>query len=494
MDSYRSWSDDIGPTSGAEAYGDARDDDDIAPEAPPSPVGQDERRMQVRAYNYWAGLLGERNFPAIADLAIDTLPDFAPHAVLLDFSKGIENPAISFLGDQLASECGAAKTIRRLSDVPGRSLLSRITDHYMQILANESPIGFEAEFVNLADRTVLYRGILLPFANDDGRIGHILGVINWKELADQQTTDALLLEIDQALQTLPAPVLRDVPRALSPRSADGTPGWADGPVVAPVALPNTPNTPNVFDMVGMPALAAGAIAWPKPAFGAERDLPVPTLSLAPAPANRSALNPADMALADWLASARESAEAANGAEDRSRLALYAAIGRAWDFALAAAAAPADLAALIGDAGLTVQERAPLIPVVKLVFGAGYDKTRLTEFATALAHAERLGLARGALTAYLAATPGGLKRVVQDERKARRGEHTPAPAATLRAGPKRGMAKLLRAMAPLGLDDLRAEGSEFTLLVARRSASGVVVLGEVGGDVPLFERAVRALLG
>ena len=31
-----------------------------------------------------------------------------------------------------------------LSDVPPRSLLSRITDHYLQIMANQAPIGFEA--------------------------------------------------------------------------------------------------------------------------------------------------------------------------------------------------------------------------------------------------------------------------------------------------------------------------------------------------------------
>jgi hypothetical protein len=31
--------------------------------------------------------------------------------------------------------------------VPSRSLLSRLTDHYLQIIANSAPIGFEAEFV-----------------------------------------------------------------------------------------------------------------------------------------------------------------------------------------------------------------------------------------------------------------------------------------------------------------------------------------------------------
>ena len=65
---------------------------------PPDAIGQDERRMQVRAYNHWASLLGERMFPNIEDLDPASLSDFGPHGVLLDFSFGIENPVVRFLG------------------------------------------------------------------------------------------------------------------------------------------------------------------------------------------------------------------------------------------------------------------------------------------------------------------------------------------------------------------------------------------------------------
>ncbi|MEO1047895.1 MAG: hypothetical protein AAFW59_06160, partial [Pseudomonadota bacterium] len=122
--------------------------DEGARNTPPASIGQDERRMQVRAYNHWASLLGDRTYPSIEDLEPEHLPDFGPYSVLLDFSSGIEDPMVQFLGTELAEECGAPGPIDRLSDVPPRSLLSRITDHYLQIMANEAPIGFEAEFVN----------------------------------------------------------------------------------------------------------------------------------------------------------------------------------------------------------------------------------------------------------------------------------------------------------------------------------------------------------
>src|SRR5690606_18880189 len=81
------------------------DDEDLGLDRPASPVGDDERRMQVRAYNHWASLIQDRNFPSIDDLDPDSLPDFGPCSVLLDFSYVTENPGIAYLGDRLAAEC-----------------------------------------------------------------------------------------------------------------------------------------------------------------------------------------------------------------------------------------------------------------------------------------------------------------------------------------------------------------------------------------------------
>ena len=467
--------------------------DDIAvPEAPAS-IGQDERRMQVRAYNHWAGLLADRNFPSIEDLDPAALPDFGPYSVMLDFTGGIDNPAVQFLGEALAAECGADASIRNLDDVPSRSLLSRITDHYMQIIANQAPIGFEAEFVNQRGLTILYRGILLPFSSDDDTIDFIYGVINWKEIADQKTTDELMLEIDQALD-----VRADSdgpPNGPIVRRGDEMTDWADGPTILG---DDGDEDGDVLDLASLSGLGDDAedgprVAWPEPDFGAgvQADpFPVAELELAAFAAEQT--GPTEMGLADWLASARELAQAARSSEDRTRGALYGAIGRAWDFALAASAEPEEFQELIADAGLTVQDRAPMTPVVKLVFGADYDKTRLTEYAAALSHAQRHGIARGSLADYLLAAPGGLKGVVQAERALRKAvEGRPVE---VREGPRETLARKLRKLPTLGLAELAGEGSEFALLVARRLPSGeIVLLGEVPDDVPLLERAARRLL-
>ncbi len=542
---------------------DAPEEESVEPanrrDLPPESIGRDERRMQVRAYNHWSSLLGERMFPNIEDLDPARLPDFGPCSVLLDFSLGIDDPLVRFVGEKLALECRADGQITRLSDVPPRSLLSRITDHFMQILANQAPIGFEAEFVNHRSVAILYRGILLPFSSDNETIDFIYGVINWKELADQLTADELLLEIDQALE-LEAELEVDESHPL--RAADPVTDWADSPAHeademgtktggADFAPASTGDYTAEFDKDFGDDFAkvaahdgAQADSAPLPDFdhygldaddeeydedeGEGEGAGYNFASLADyieAPVKK-AIDPAALAfepfdadysdaenrpvedegapamgedlpinadLHDWLASARELARNADTTEDRSRNSLYAAVSRAYDFSLAAEAAPDDYAELIAASGLTVQGRAPMTPVVKLVFGQDYDKTRLTEYAAVLSHAHRLKLDRGSLGGFLAETEGGLKAVVKAERRLRREEQgKPAePAAALRAQ----LAQQLRALAAITLADLDGAGPEFALALIRRDESGCAqLLAEIPEDIAQIDRAARKLFG
>ena len=325
------------------------EEDDAGIETP-SVIGQDERRMHVRAYNHWAGLLGERQFPSVEDLNPETDDDFGPNSVLLDFTSGIENPAIQFLGQALRDECDIDESITSVDDVPARSLLSRITDHYLQIIANQAPIGFEAEFVNQRNVTIMYRGILLPFSTDDETIDFIYGVINWKEVADDAIREQIVSEVSEAMRTA------------APKTEAG-PVWEDGPTSA-----------NLDEL----------------------ELTTDQVIMAELPEEASEQLSDDASLAEWLSAAQSSADNAAHQEKRSRAALYAAIGQAYDFFLMTEKQPKDYQTLLKNMGLSVQERAPMTPIVKLVFGTSYDKTRLTEYAAALRFAKRNDIAKGCL--------------------------------------------------------------------------------------------------
>jgi len=634
---------------------DGDDADDFGAIEPPPMIQSQERRMHVRAYNYWVSLLGNRALPSIEDLNPEDTQDFSANSVLLDFSMGLENPAILYLGSAVREECGITGPIERVADVPPRSLLTRLTDHYLQIIANAAPVGFEAEFVNQRGVSIQYRGILMPFSSDDETIDFIYGVINWKEAVSDSLREQLDAEMEAALaSSLPrsaAPIWAEGPSATSDFATEGraeeylddlielddldalvdeagaSPGEAsaladDGdfgfdeePTSHPAETDALADLPpldldgfasedvessamsepddaldeldalgSLDDLLAMPDAAtpvddaldlaaflmpdsgedatAGAAQAAEPVSddfdlddllaelapeaedkggepdpvaeeadedtvetaqngidditditdiddilaGMDFDSPAP-----PVPAQASALGAstqdaeehalddidltdisdlsdltdldallavtevtdeasgdaaedaphfssleleqeipehilretAEGDLADVLAAARSSAAEVRDCDARSRAALYRAIGHAHDFALSAQGAPADYAEMLEDAGIVVQERSPMTAVVKLVFGADYDKTRLAEYALALDHANETGMMRGELAELLAHYKGGLKGLVQDRRAARKGV-TESPASRSLRRLDRAVRKLNRA--------------------------------------------------
>lgn len=446
--------------------------DDEALMDPPQTFGSDERRMHVRAYNHWAKLLGNRVFPSIEDLDPENIEDFGPHSVLLDFTSGIENPAIPFIGKALREESNLPEAVAYLDEVPGRSLLSRITDHYMQILANQAPIGFEAEYVNDRGSTIMYRGILLPFSTDDDTIDFVYGVINWKELADRSLTEELILQIDEAVKQ-------------SPRKP-ALPVWEDDPAqnLAPGEI-GTDAMDEPLPLDGYAMFDDQTDGLIEVGFGGLDDVPIANAFPA------VEMPGGDAALADLLDFARAHVDAALANEDRSRQALYAAIGRAYDFALAARGRPDDYAALLADCGIAAQARAPMTPLVKLVFGTSYDKTRLAEYACVLSHAMRRDVPRGGLADLLLQQPGGLKAIVQLERKARRARDEDAE----KLCRKHEARQRLRAVPSLPVAEVDLGDAEFAVLVTRRDANGQLgVIGVLGESDPVADRILRKIAG
>jgi hypothetical protein len=187
-------------------------------------------------------------------------------------------------------------------------------------------------------------------------------------------------------------------------------------------------------------------------------------------------------LADWLSVARETADEVKSADHRSRAALYRALGRAYDFAIAAQRDPDDYAELLEESGVKAQARAPMTPIVKLVFGIDYDKTRLTEFASALSYAQRQQVELGGFEKLIEKQPGGLKALVAAERQARR----PEPRTDTRAEKAR---ERLRAADPVSLQSLPGD-EEFCLVLTRRGADGTHQPVAVISDPALLDRAIR----
>jgi len=438
MDSYREHPSDFEVTTSNDAAADVA-----------AAIGSDERRMHVRAYNHWVSLLEGRDFPSIEDLEPANVSDFAANSILLDFTCSRDDPAIPYIGGAIREECGLDANAQTISDVPSRSLLSRLTDHYMQIIANRAPIGFEAEFANQRGQTICYRGILMPFSSDGETIDFIYGVINWK----RQEQAAVPLSAD------PEPAAVQTPAIES----------GDEPLELTDIVPA--DTPHEVQPLDLAETAAVHFSW--------EDGPLADVDAGELP--NIELNDA-AGLADRWWAARETADAVKTGEGRTRTALYRALSLAYDFALSAQESPEDYAELLEESGVKAQARAPMTAVAKLVFGIDYDKARLTEFAAALSYGLRQDIGLGNFQDFIEKQSGGLKALVAAERQARR----PEPKTDSKGEVARAR---LRSASVISLADVPA-AEEFAVVVTRRGADGRHEAVAIIEDEALVERAIR----
>lgn len=392
---------------------DFMDDAEIAPDDASDVEDLEERRLHILAYELWASLLDGREFPSLVDFTSAAIAFFRDQSFLIDFSNGYATPEIRFIGRDLQAQIEAPLAGQALREAPGGSLIGRLGTHHMEVLANRSPIGFEAEFETAEDENTLYRGILLPLSDDNEHIHFILGVANWKrERLSRQPSGG---SDEKAAIVLVEDIVADDP----------------GPV---------------------PTDLAAQVAWTQ---------------------------------------RRVSAMLALGAANRA--ALYDALGLVFALYHALEADLDRYGEILAAAGVTRQDRAPFTPVLKLVFGVDYDKTRLTEYAAALAYAHAQGQTPESLARFIAGQEGGIKGCVKAERENRRAGSSQTGA--------RQLADAIDRLMRLNALDLAAvdipEDGEFALLLARRRAAGGVepirILPEGrGGIEAAIRRAGRAL--
>lgn len=156
-----------------------------------------ERRLQVRSYEAWVEAAEGRPFPSPLGVAASGLAAFRDNSFLIDLTDGPLAPKLSSIGDALLFDCG--EVVPDSPDrVPSLSVLSRLTDHYLQVVANRAPVGFEADFKNRLKQKIRYRGIMLPLSSNGEVVDFVMGVINWQSDTVAKNAAASPLVLTQA--------------------------------------------------------------------------------------------------------------------------------------------------------------------------------------------------------------------------------------------------------------------------------------------------------
>jgi len=339
-------------------------------------VLDEERRLHLRAFDYWHQLKAEKAYPLFTDLRAEDLAPYKSNSLLLEFNKN--GAVVRFIGARVGVLIEAPIEVGGyLKDFPESAFARALLEQF----EHEEGRAKAAEFEFVEDH-INCRGIMLPFSSDGMSPHFVMVISNFRQQESQEQGSA------QALDTL----------------------------------------------ISAGQQAAGGVAHN---------------------------------------------------DKGNRLSLYGALAAALAIYEAATLSEGAFDALLADVGLRAQKRAPFTPALKIVFGKDYDKTRLTEYASALSYAVRQGKTSESLPEFLSIMPGGIKGCVQKERALKRTQAgTPEYNRHQEA-----IEKLQHAPAVL-LADITTD-RDFCLILARQNkGGGIDVLGEADVGQTALDAAIR----
>lgn len=166
-----------------------------------------ERRLHLRAFDYWHALHGGKPMPSFADLTAEGLLPFKRNCLLLEFLDG--DITVRFCGTELAPLLGCVlKTGAPLSDAKITGFSGALEDRLRSPSGRQEAAEFE-----FVDDPVECRGILLPFSARGQTAEFMMIVVNHRQrsigaderekisLEEPETADA---EDDEAFARLAA--------------------------------------------------------------------------------------------------------------------------------------------------------------------------------------------------------------------------------------------------------------------------------------------------
>lgn len=140
-----------------------------------------ERRMVVRLLHYWRDLMGEeRRFPPLNRVNPETIAESWDWCFVLDAGPSVTDPFFQFIGSGFADELKGSADTRAISSLDRGSLLFQASRLFAMCQKRTVPVSFGGAFNNAANEPIIFRSIILPLGDDDGRLRYLMGATSYR--------------------------------------------------------------------------------------------------------------------------------------------------------------------------------------------------------------------------------------------------------------------------------------------------------------------------
>lgn len=135
-----------------------------------------ERRLVARLLKYWRTLGGGLGHAAVyRDLDHTAIGEAWDWCFVLDCREHTGDPTLSYVGPGLIADFDDDPTACSASEIDSSKLLGKALSQTDTAVRRKLPVVLSGAYGIALERTVLYRGIVLPLSGEGGDLGYVLG-------------------------------------------------------------------------------------------------------------------------------------------------------------------------------------------------------------------------------------------------------------------------------------------------------------------------------
>ena len=141
-------------------------------------------RLVLRVSRHWNDLADYRLFPSRQQIDPWMMADDWANCALIELQSPLEESTLLAVGDKLLPEPGCELDGKPLCHCPCDALLGIVTAHLSDLIETRAPLTVGGAALHLCT-PILYRGALLPLADDGSHIDSVLVAANYRRVSSQ---------------------------------------------------------------------------------------------------------------------------------------------------------------------------------------------------------------------------------------------------------------------------------------------------------------------
>jgi hypothetical protein len=158
----------------------------VAPSIDEASAPAREKRLVLRILELWREAHDAEQLPSASALTPADTGEDADHVYLIDVLDPA-GPRFTYVGAALQISTWASAEGALVGHCPDDSMLGLASRHWGEIIDRGVPVT-RGGIGQHDGGPVLYRSILVPLADESGRISAIMGAANWRRVEEQDGT------------------------------------------------------------------------------------------------------------------------------------------------------------------------------------------------------------------------------------------------------------------------------------------------------------------